>query len=259
MPPQLQCPRDRDREQTGRRRPIHLMNPNGGRESAAALSSFWVRSLAHRDVELAVALLGRQQAVASGKGVRNADDTRGPALRPVRARLRGRSSLRADARRLHRRLELHLGGGGVTTWSLGEALRHGGRHRAEIVADEFVEARLAIGFTAIADRAHIRSAGHSSPAVGGTPQDGRRTNTIKFVRPPRRRANGTGCRSPAGRRGTGCAAASAIVVVRAGRDADDLAVVDGDRVLNLALVEDQILALVPTGPAIALTSTRGRA
>ncbi len=48
-----------------------------------------------------------------------------------------------------------------------------------------------------------------------------------------------------------------VIVVEQAADADDLAVVDGDRVLDLALVEDQVLEVVDeTGPAIELTSTR---
>ena len=46
-----------------------------------------------------------------------------------------------------------------------------------------------------------------------------------------------------------------VIVVEQAADADDLAVVDGDRVLDLALVEDQVAgSCAETGPAIELTS-----
>ena len=60
-------------EQPVERRPVHLMHAERPGEIAAQLDQrLRVRALAHRDVEPAVLLAGRQQAVAAGEGVGNA-------------------------------------------------------------------------------------------------------------------------------------------------------------------------------------------
>ena len=250
------------REQAVEGRPVHLVHGERPREEAAQLDQrLRVGAFAHRDVGLPVASPVGDQAVAAGEGIRNVANRRAGRVDRFPRAGSGRGRILAAP-------DPHCGGtwlggasAGVTTASVGcGSAGAGRRHRADIVADQLVERRLAVRVgRAAAGRGHNRSGARSSPAH---PRRVRRMvgrmNTIRLVRAARAPARAEQIaddRHVAEQRHL--VDRAPLIVVEQAADADDLAVVDGDRRLDLALVEDQVRrSSRETGPAIELTSWR---